>query len=683
MAAENEPVVPNRSYPSKYPLTTIGGQVIFEISGPSEGVRAINFGNETAFTQILLENLRSDDIVFDIGACVGVVALFAAKKVSQVFAFEPDPFYASRLQNNININQLANIQVIPWAISNEDGIVNFYTSGRAGDHSPSLAPLAYTKSVEVQARALDPAIQSGALPAPTAIKIDIEGAEYAALCGMNALLISEQAPRIIFIEIHPDFLPKFGASIKNVMDVLVGAGYRISYRQQRANQYHLILEKNPERAVTTRQRTILFTPSNDTHANWMLPIAAGFGNAGDETRSQFMIFPKRQEHAPETLDSHAITYYHYAPGLLRTIAPTVIVLGNDWGPDKSTLISEARLLKIPTICIQEGPLLFDPLQKQLGHADFALLQGPVMKKYVENPQAIIVGNPKYDRHRTANIPTKPRVMINCNFTYGVYEDQREAWVEAAVSACQELGLDFFVSQHPRDKGVLPEAYPVVRSNAASIPGQLQETTILVTRFSTLVYEALILGRQVVYFDPMNEPYPVIKENNNGAVFYAQNSSDLKSCLQAASAPPAEHARLVEQFLEDHCSDGGAVQKCIQAIHNIAIQAQAIQTIGETTDQSPPVDLSTYQSFCDLAAELDHQQRLTANLWNATQDLRAGNQWLDSQRQTWELTAKGRQEYVETLENEIVDWRYLGLVQFLQRYTRRRLGRVKQKFGFHK
>lgn len=673
MSTENQPVVPNRSYPFKYPLTTIGGPVIFEFSSPSEGVRVKNFGNEAAFTQILLENLRPDDIFFDIGACVGVVTLFAAKRAAQVFAFEADPFYASRLQNNIEINQLTNIQVLPWAVSDKDSVLRFYTSGQAGDHSPSLAPLAYTNFVEVQGRAIDPAIQAGELPTPTAVKIDIEGAEYAALCGMKTLLNSEHAPRIIFIEIHPDFLPKFGASIKNIMDALGGAGYQIVYRQQRANQYHLILEKNPQPAPKKDQKTILFVPSNDTHANWMPPIAAGFGNSEADNRSQFMIFPNRHEHAPETLESYGIAYYHYAPGLLRTIAPAAIILGNDWGPDEKLLIGEALLLEIPTICIQEGPLLFDPLQKQLGNADYVLLQGPVMAKYVDNPRAIIVGNPKYDRKVEVHRPAKPRVMINCNFTYGVYEDQREAWVGAAVSACQELGLDFFVSQHPRDKGVLPEAYPVVRSNAALIPEQLQETTILLTRFSTLVYEALILGCQVVYFDPMNEPYPVIKENNNGAVFYAQTNEELSACLQAASAPAAGHAQLVAEFLENHCSNGGAVQNCIRAIRGII----------ETTKQTPAADLAAYESFCDLAADLDHQQRLTANLWNATQDLRAGNQWLDSQRQTWEITANSRQEYVETLENELVDWRYLGLIQFLRRYTRRRWGRMKQKFGFQK
>lgn len=677
----------NQSFPYKYPLTSIHGRVIFEISSPSECVRVKNFGNEAAFTQAILENLHPDDIFFDIGACVGVVSLFAAQRVAQVYAFEADPFYAGRLQNNIDINLLANIQVLPWAVSNEDGVVKFYTSGQAGDHSPSLAPLAYSNFVEVQGRAIDPAIHSGELPNPTAIKIDIEGAEYAALSGMTALLHSRLAPRIIFIEIHPEFLPKFGASIKHIMDVLAGSGYQIVYRQQRANQYHLILEKNPQPAPKTGQKTILFVPSNDTHASWMLPIAAGFNHPDEPFHSQFMILPKRSERASEALEAGGLNYYHYAPGLLRCLAPAAIVLGNDWGPDELTIIGEARLLHIPMICIQEGPLLFDPLQKQIGHADYALLQGPVMKQYVDNPQVMIVGNPKYEQITPTPLPEKPRVMINCNFTYGVFEDQRDSWVSAAVNACQELGLDFFVSQHPRDRGLLPDSYRVIHSQAALVPEQLQSSMILLTRFSTLIYEAIKMGRQVVYYDPMDEPYPLIKANNNGAVFYAQDASQLKDCLQAACNPPAGHARLVEDFMAGHCGDGGASQNCIRAIGEIAGNPRTLVT----------PDLAAYQRYCDLAAELEHQERISEELWNATQELRSGNQWLEGQRQAWEDQANLRQEHigglqnqiaglqknVVSLEEEIIDWRFLGLTQFLKHYTRRKWGRLINKIGIQK
>lgn len=51
-----------------------------------------------------LEGLRSDDIVLDIGACIGAFSLKIAKKVSHIFAVEP--MMTERLRQNININNI-------------------------------------------------------------------------------------------------------------------------------------------------------------------------------------------------------------------------------------------------------------------------------------------------------------------------------------------------------------------------------------------------------------------------------------------------------------------------------------------------------------------------------------------------------------------------------------------------
>ena len=47
-------------------------------------------------------------------------------------------------------------------------------------------------------------------PLPTVLKIDVEGAELLVLRGATALLASTSSPRLIFLEVHPQFLPSLG-----------------------------------------------------------------------------------------------------------------------------------------------------------------------------------------------------------------------------------------------------------------------------------------------------------------------------------------------------------------------------------------------------------------------------------------------------------------------------------------
>jgi len=78
---------------------------------------------------------------------------------------------------------------------------------------------------------------------PTLVKIDIEGAEILALRGMNKLLSSKDAPRYLFIELHPDFLKGFRSSIEECVTIIESFGYVAEYSRSRADQFHYIYRK--------------------------------------------------------------------------------------------------------------------------------------------------------------------------------------------------------------------------------------------------------------------------------------------------------------------------------------------------------------------------------------------------------------------------------------------------------
>ncbi len=61
------------------------------------------------------------------------------------------------------------------------------------------------------------------------VKLDVEGAETAALRGLAGLLDGDAPPRTIFVECHPELLERAGSSQAELVATLTGAGYRVEW----------------------------------------------------------------------------------------------------------------------------------------------------------------------------------------------------------------------------------------------------------------------------------------------------------------------------------------------------------------------------------------------------------------------------------------------------------------------
>lgn len=160
--------------------------------------------------------------------------------------------------------------------------------------------------------------------------------------------------------------------------------------------------------------------------------------------------------------------------------------------------------------------------------DYLLLPGIYQQGFYQDRQCRIVGLPNV-RSLLAR-PFTPaklrRAIINVNFTYGVLEDRRDEYVGSAVQACQELGLDYVITQHPADKGDLSQ-YNVSRESVYEL---LEEGTVLISRFSTTILEALAMGRAVAYHNPIGEKVPKF-HNSLGAYRISNDVESLKSSLK--------------------------------------------------------------------------------------------------------------------------------------------------------
>jgi len=311
----------------------------------------------------------------------------------------------------------------------------------------------------------------------------------------------------------------------------------------------------------------LFVPSNDTHVHWMYPLAQRLRN------SLFMVIAAKKERADYYLDKLGVQFLTYRSGILQTIQPSVLVLGCDWGGPEQQVIQEAKTFGYPTVCIQEGCLDFqDSLVGRMMRADYAFLQGPVMRKYLRRENnAFVTGNPKYDSLHESPLPDKVTVMINCNFAYGIYESCRDQWIQDVVESCRELGLDFFISQHPRDNKIFPDEYQVIKSGAFKMYQQLLNTSILVSRFSTVIYEAVMMGREVVYYNPHNEHFRIFKEDDTGGISIANDRVQLLSSLRSAVFNLGKKNEKRNRFLFQHCGtlNHNAGQICKNYLQKIA------------------------------------------------------------------------------------------------------------------
>lgn len=151
------------------------------------------------------ENLRDGDVLYDVGANVGDYALIAGayQPKARVVAIEPGAANFASLCDNVQLNELDD-RVIPLPVvlgeSSRLGALSY------GDTQPGAAIHvldgkggAYDQPVLVFA--LDDLLDRFALPAPTLIKLDVDGAEAAVLAGAQRTLADPRL-RSLLIEVE-------------------------------------------------------------------------------------------------------------------------------------------------------------------------------------------------------------------------------------------------------------------------------------------------------------------------------------------------------------------------------------------------------------------------------------------------------------------------------------------------
>jgi len=160
-------------------------------------------GWEALTTEMFKKVVKEGDVVVDLGANIGYYTLLAARLVGRrgkVYAFEPEPTNYSLLLKNIELNGYDNVVATQKAVSDAGGKVRLFVDNEdTGAHS-IYQPEEEKEFVEVEAVTLDDFFKDKDYPI-NVIKMDVEGAEMAALSGMDKL-IRENKNLKMFVEFY-------------------------------------------------------------------------------------------------------------------------------------------------------------------------------------------------------------------------------------------------------------------------------------------------------------------------------------------------------------------------------------------------------------------------------------------------------------------------------------------------
>lgn len=197
--------------------------LIMSLRGPSS--------YESGFNDGMLACVRAGDVVWDVGANMGIYTKQFSRLVGpmgKVFAFEPSPENILRLAANVKENE--NTVLLPCGLGDREDVVSFVQGADALGATSQVWGAPSDQGEKIPIRIADHVAASGDAIAPNFVKIDVEGFELEVLRGMNGLLRDPKL-RGLGVEIHFGLLASRGMELapQQIEALLASAGFACSW----------------------------------------------------------------------------------------------------------------------------------------------------------------------------------------------------------------------------------------------------------------------------------------------------------------------------------------------------------------------------------------------------------------------------------------------------------------------
>ena len=211
-------------------LSTVEGFRIYSAADDALVGAAVRQGlYEPEVCALFRRLLRPGMNVLDLGANIGFFSLLAARLVGpsgNVLAVEPNPANARLLEASRRANGFAQLSILQVAAGSEHGLLVLHTAYSNGTTAGLPEDVSAVLNAQtVPALRLDDVLPEGR---PVGlVKIDVEGAEYLALRGCEAMLRRDRPP--VISEFSPGLMPGIsGIEGPDYLLWLTGLGYHLS-----------------------------------------------------------------------------------------------------------------------------------------------------------------------------------------------------------------------------------------------------------------------------------------------------------------------------------------------------------------------------------------------------------------------------------------------------------------------
>lgn len=184
------------------------------------GMRFIRGRYDRSAVQQFVRLIPRDATVYDIGAHVGYLTMLAAQQVGPqgtVVAIEPLALNLKYLRAHLRANRIANVNVLAACVAETAGFADF-DHGK-GTGRGRLGTLGHGAMKVVS---LDDEIDSGRIPPPHFIKMDVEGAELLALRGALRCLALHRPT--VLLSVHSTRLRDDCGALLRTLDYRIESG---------------------------------------------------------------------------------------------------------------------------------------------------------------------------------------------------------------------------------------------------------------------------------------------------------------------------------------------------------------------------------------------------------------------------------------------------------------------------
>jgi FkbM family methyltransferase len=191
----------------KYIPTKVAFDDKTQVWAPSDWEAAMLSNHEKSVLKLLPSLVKSGDIVYDVGANIGLFSICFAKLIGpngKLYCIEANPVCVYFLRSNMELNHLTNFDILPIALLDAAKVCDFavnYDNFNLGLTKDSVFfEMKAGHRITVEAQSLDELIGTYGFQKPDLVKIDIEGAEAIAIKGMTNTIV-EHRPTMV-IELH-------------------------------------------------------------------------------------------------------------------------------------------------------------------------------------------------------------------------------------------------------------------------------------------------------------------------------------------------------------------------------------------------------------------------------------------------------------------------------------------------